>query len=223
MLIGDWDRHADQWLWAAFSEDEPASWRPIPTDRDQAFARLDGLVLSIARRRLPMLASFGDEYDDAARYHFQARFIDRLALTGLERSVWDSTARALQAALTDAVIDDALAAIPDAAEPVGGPFLRAGLRSRRDALPRIATEMYELLAREPYVHGTGVAEVAEITGTENGVEVTIRPATPASTPYFRRVFLSGETREVRLYLHAGDDRAVIDGQGRLPVKVRVIG
>ncbi|NIR45542.1 MAG: hypothetical protein GWN99_14085 [Gemmatimonadetes bacterium] len=223
VLIGDWDRHADQWLWARFPEDEPASWRPIPTDRDQAFARLDGLVLSIARRRLPMLTSFRDEYDDASRYHYQARFIDRLALTGLERAVWDSMARQLRAAVTDAVIEDALASVPDAARPVGGPFLRSGLRSRRDALPRIAADFYELMAREPYVHGTDVAEVAEITGTGDGVEITLRSAEPGSTPYFRRVFRSGETREVRLYLHGGDDRAAIDGDGDLPVKVRIIG
>lgn len=227
VLIGDWDRHADQWLWVTFGADTSPAWRPIPTDRDQAFARLDGVVPALARRRLPMLTSFRAEYDDASRYHYQARFMDRLALTGLDRAVWDSTARALASALTDATIDDALAQIPEAAEPASGPLLRTRLRSRRDALPRIASEMYELLAREPFVHATDVAEVAEIRGdptpTPTGVEVVIRSAAEGSTPYFRRVFRSGETDEVRLYLHGGDDRVRIDGRDRLPVKVRIIG
>src|SRR3989442_3843778 len=41
VLIGDWDRHRDQWRWAKFA-DRP-EWVPIPDDRDPAFSRYDGL------------------------------------------------------------------------------------------------------------------------------------------------------------------------------------
>jgi hypothetical protein len=39
MLIGDWDRHEDQWLWAAFKENDKTYYKPIPRDRDQAFSK----------------------------------------------------------------------------------------------------------------------------------------------------------------------------------------
>ncbi|HYJ37549.1 MAG TPA: hypothetical protein VEV87_02995, partial [Chitinophagaceae bacterium] len=42
--IGDWDRHEDQWVWAAFKNNELTKYEPIPRDRDQAFARLDGII-----------------------------------------------------------------------------------------------------------------------------------------------------------------------------------
>src|SRR2546426_1051592 len=42
VLVGDWDRHPDQWRWARFDEAGVHVWRPIPRDRDQAFSRLDG-------------------------------------------------------------------------------------------------------------------------------------------------------------------------------------
>ena len=34
-------------------------WQPIPDDRDQAFSRYEGLVLGLARRRVPILQSYG--------------------------------------------------------------------------------------------------------------------------------------------------------------------
>ncbi len=223
ILVGDWDRHADQWRWASFASDSTPGWRPIPADRDQAFARLDGLILGLARRRFPMLTSFGDEYNHVSRYHYQARFIDRLFLTELERSVWDSAAAILTAQITDEVIDGAVARLPTEVRSSDGPFFESALEKRRDQLPRIALEMYELLAREPYVHASDAPDVAEVSEAADGVEIVIRGAAGNSEPYFRRTFRAEETKEIRLYLHAGNDRAVIRGEGRLPIRVNIIG
>ncbi|UCF20723.1 MAG: hypothetical protein JSU87_04745 [Gemmatimonadota bacterium] len=223
VLVGDWDRHADQWRWADFASAASPGWRPIPSDRDQAFARLDGLILSIGRGRFPMLASFSRSYDNISRYHYQARFIDRLFLTELERPVWDSTAAAIAGRLSDDVIDAAVARMPSEARDVDGRFISTGLKARRDALPDASTEMYELLAREPYVHASNLADIAEVSGARDGVQIVLRTASPGSEPYFHRTFLREETKEVRLYLHGGNDRAVIQGEQKLPIRVRIIG
>ncbi len=222
VLLGDWDRHADQWRWAHFASDSLPGWRPIPSDRDQAFARLDGLVLGVGKHRFPQLTSFRGSYDDMSRFHYQARYIDRLFLTELERPVWDSTAASLVARLTDDVVEAALARVPAEVQAQDGPFLEPALRQRRDALPRAASELYALLAREPYVHASDLSDVAAVTATTGGVEIALQ-ALGSSEPYFRRLFRPDETKEIRLYLHAGNDRAVIRGQGKLPIRVNVIG
>ena len=36
ILVGDWDRHLDQWRWVRF-DGERRSWRPVPRDRSRAF------------------------------------------------------------------------------------------------------------------------------------------------------------------------------------------
>jgi hypothetical protein len=223
MLVADWDRHADQWKWASFADSSPG-WRPIPRDRDQAFAKFDGLLPSLGRVRFPAVSTFGEKYGDPVRLHYNARFLDRRFLTELERAVWDSTAAVLAAKLTDDVIDGAVGRLPPEILAVEGEFLSASLKARRDALPEASGEMYELLAREPYVHASEAAEIAEIGPTgAGGVEVSIRSADPGSEPYFRRRFDASETSEIRLYLHGGDDRAVIGGDRGLPIKVRIIG
>ncbi len=42
-------------------------------------------------------------------------------------------------------------------------------------------------------------------------------------PYFRRTFDADDTKEIRLYLHGGRDRAVVSGGARQGIRVRVIG
>ena len=49
ILIGDWDRHRDQFRWAKLPG-QPL-WQPIPDDRDQAFSRYEGLVLTLPVER----------------------------------------------------------------------------------------------------------------------------------------------------------------------------
>ena len=60
MFIGDWDRHIGQWDWARVKGSD--KWQPIPSDRDQAFAKFDGLVLGLARASQPRFVNFEKEY-----------------------------------------------------------------------------------------------------------------------------------------------------------------
>jgi hypothetical protein len=46
LLVSDFDRHRKQWRWAKRSGD--SLWHPIPEDRDQAFARYEGLLVRAA-------------------------------------------------------------------------------------------------------------------------------------------------------------------------------
>jgi hypothetical protein len=224
VLVGDWDRHADQWRWADMPGDSSSSWQPIPSDRDQAFVRMDGLVLRAIWPSLPMLADYRAEYDSAERYHFQARFLDRLFLTELERAAWDSTAAALTERLTDPLIDDAAAELPAPVDDASGPYLASTLKRRRDALPEIAGAMYELTARQPYVHASDRSDVVELTGTADALEISIRSSEGmGSQPYFRRTFREEETKDVRILLHGGDDRVEIGGYAKLPIRVNIVG
>ncbi len=224
MLLGDWDRHAGQWKWASFADSSPPGWRPIPRDRDQAFSKFDGLIPSLGRQRFPAVSTFGEKYGDVSRLHYNARFQDRRFLTELERSVWDSTASMLASKLSDEVIDGAVARLPEPIQAVEGEFVSSSLKARRDDLPKASSEMYALLARQPYVHATDAAEIAEVSGTPHGgVEIEIRSKEPDAAPYFRRLFVRGETAQIRLYLHGGNDRVVIRGDGKLPINVRIVG
>jgi hypothetical protein len=222
VLLGDWDRHADQLEWARLDRGGVRWWRPVPRDRDYVFVDYDGLLADLGRPFLPRAVRFRPEYGSLYGLLHQARFLDRWLLGGLPRATWDSTAAALRARLTDAVIDDAVGMMPAEYRAVEGARLAATLRARRDRLPAMVAEYYAMMAREPEAHGTDAADFAVVERIGDAVEVRIHAAGAESgEPWYRRRFVAGETREVRVYLHGGADRAEVRGAGGM--LVRVIG
>jgi hypothetical protein len=221
LLIGDWDRHAGQWSWARLDDSAPRRWVPIPQDRDQAFAKYDGVLLSVARQTAPQLTNFDAGYPYLAGATWNGRDLDRRLLVQLEWPVWESTATRLQSALTDSVIENAVRALPPEHYDAAGPKLTAALRSRRDHLREAARDYYSLLAREVDVHGTDAPDEARLT-RDTGGSIELALSSGVSEPYYRRRFDSRDTREVRVFLGRGDDYAVVRGANKGPI-VRIVG
>ena len=224
-FLGDWDRHRDQWRWARFGETRDLPWQPIPRDRDQAFVRMDGFLLMIARQYFPQLVNFGDSYPAPLGLTWNGRELDRRLLVGLEWPVWDSVSRQLTSQLDDAAIARAIVSLPPEYARIDGDRLGNALRSRRDALPTFARRFYEMLATDVDVHTTDAPEIAEIRRLDDGdtdVRVTAR-TTAGPVEVFRRTFHRAETDDLRLFLQGGADTVRITGNGGSGITIRVIG
>lgn len=223
VLIGDWDRHRDQWRWVRFDDRTPRAWQPVPLDRDQAFAKYDGLLLGIGRQAgVAQLTNFGRDYPGMVGATWNGRDLDRRFLVGLEQPVWDSVARALASALTDSVIAEAVRALPREHYALVGRPLERWIVARRNALPEAAARYYLLLAAEVDVHATGGSDRASVSRLDDGaVELTLT-AVGDSAPYVVRRFDPRETRELRLFLEGGDDTATVRGSGG-GITVRLLG
>jgi hypothetical protein len=226
VFIGDWDRHADQWRWARFGDTRPHLWRPIPRDRDQAFARYDGILLTVARASTPQLVKFGPSYSGMLGQTWNGRDLDRRFLVPLEWAAWDSVATALQSRLTDEVIETAAARLPPSYLPLDSARLANALKQRRDELPEAARRYYRHLAADVDVHGTDRNEVAEVHRVNDRfAEVSLAEvgeSGEAGEPYFRRRFDHEDTKEVRLMLQGGADRVRVWGEGDGGVRLRVL-
>jgi len=225
LLLGDWDRHQDQWRWARLGKGDRVPWTPIPRDRDQAFARFDGLLLGLARLSAPQLVAFSPRYPSMVGLTWNARVLDRRLLTGLDWSVWDSVATNLKGRLTDQVIDDAVGRLPEEFKAKNAASLAAALKARRDHLTDAALRFYRMLAVEADVYASDKAERVEAVKTgDRTLDLAIYPAKGESAaPLFRRQFHRSETKEVRLYLHGGDDVVHVSGTGGGAPLLRVIG
>jgi Omp85 superfamily domain len=225
IFMGDWDRHEDQWRWAGYDRGDLRVWRPIPRDRDNAFVRHEGLVLSAARRIFIRMVRFDDEYPSLTGLTVQAEPLDRRLLSDLPRPAWDSVALALQARLTDAAIEDAVAALPPEYHEGWRTELSRILRARRDGLRDQAMEFYRRLALNVDVYATDADEVAVIDRNADGsVDITITGAGDPDRRFviYQRRFSPRETDDVRLYMQGGDDHVQVRGPGH-GVSVRVIG
>src|SRR5207237_5980143 len=126
MLLGDNDRHPDQWKWARFAKSDDAVWEPIGRDRDKVFVTYEGLLMNIARFALPNLVTYHNQYPDPQALFANAAEFDRRALGTLDKSVWDSVATRLVQSVTDRDMDNGVARRPT--EIASGCATRAGLR-----------------------------------------------------------------------------------------------
>jgi hypothetical protein len=223
ILMGDRDRHRDQWRWAAFTKKHPILWQPISRDHDEAFVQLDGLALDITRLYYQPLIQFEAKYPSHDRLNWHAREIDRRFLTELDREAWDSVARAVQQALSDSAIEAAVHRMPPEMYPVAAERLTRLLRVRRDSLVKEALSYYAFLAREVELRGTNIDESAVITRVDDhAIDVAIR-ARGDSQPYFQRRFDDRETRDIRLRMWGGDDSVTVLGDASPDITVRVVG
>jgi hypothetical protein len=220
LLIGDYDRHKDQW---DFGKDRSSGlWVPIPKDRDLAFVKFDGLVIDLIRPSAPRLVNFRDRYPSILGLTWQARYLDRRHLSGLEWPDWQQAVDDLKGRLTNPVIDEAVKRLPPEFYARIGQVLADQIKQRRDRLPEAARSFYTLLAREPEIHASNQADTVETVRREDGGFDLV--ASGPEGPFLRRRFLKDETSEVRVFLKGGDDRAVTHGdKGGDGVKLRIVG
>jgi hypothetical protein len=225
VLIGDWDRHRDQWRWAKFA-DRP-EWVPIPDDRDQAFSRYEGLVLDLARPRVPILQRYGRSYPSMKGLTWNGWEQDRQLLAGLERPVWVEVATELRNQITGDVIERAARRMPPEYFRIDGPRLIRDLTGRRDALVEAANAFYEHLADKVKVYLTDDSESVEVRRLDGG-DTLVQAwrvdayGRPVGDPVYRRVLHPRETSEVQIYTRAGADRIVSIGRPN-GIQVRAIG
>ena len=217
-LINDNDRHSGQWKWARLESGPKTQWQPIARDRDHAFVSYDGMLLRLAAIARSSLISFGNAPNVVGLT--QPREFDARLLAGLEKPVWDSIALAVQAHVTNAVIDAAARAMPIEYQ-MSAAKLKAVLIKRRGALPKAADEYYRLLAARVEVHATDSADRAIVTRVSDGV-VDVRLESAGQT-FFARRFDARETSEILIYLHGGDDAAVVTGHVQRSIGLRIIG
>jgi hypothetical protein len=224
VFLGDWDRHRGQWRWATYDDETPRVWLPVPRDRDQAFSKFDGLATRIVSLYMPQFVRFEEGYPSITRLHWNARALDRWLLAELDREAWDSVGTAVQSALTDAVIEEAVLRLPPEIRALNGAELDRTLKARRDKLPEAWDEFYRLVSDRVDVQGTNEAEVVRVDRSQDGaVHVTVTAPSDSDGPYFSRRFLAGETNEVRVYLKGGDDEVTVTGSSDSAILVRLMG
>ncbi|MEO5945344.1 MAG: hypothetical protein ABIP79_00895 [Chitinophagaceae bacterium] len=229
MFVMDLDRHEGQWNWGAVENPNGGkTYFPIPKDRDQAFYINQGLLPNIARRKafVPQIEGFKDEAHDIKRFNFAARNLDRFFLNGLTAADWQKAVDDFIPKMTDQVIENALAMQP--AEIRGLPHnqkIVATLKERRKYLAEEIMKYYYFIAETVTVTASDKQDLFDVTRNDDGsmlVQVFKLKDGQKEDKKYERLFIGGETKEVRLFGFDGDDKFVINGNND-KVKIRMIG
>jgi len=230
MFLGDWGRHEDNWRWAKFDSGTFKIYRPVPKDRDQTYAKFEGVLLNliIAAGKFKELQTFDDDIKNVKWYNYPAYEIDKRFTNDLSEQTWIDSAKALQQNITDSVIENAVRQMPPQIFSISGEETVRKLKSRRDHLVDYAKEYYAFLAKDVEIPGSKEDELFEVKRlNDNETSVKIyrinKDGEIKKHPTYSRVFLNGETKEVRLYGVGGHDIFNVSGVVDKGIKVRVIG
>ncbi|MGD0590681.1 MAG: BamA/TamA family outer membrane protein [Bacteroidota bacterium] len=225
ILLGDWERSANQWQWVSVYKDGRTIWKPVPLNHQRAFIRLNGILPTIADMALPQLEHCGENISGIDNLTLTGRSLDRRLLVSFTKQTWDSLALWIQFQISDSVLLQALRQLPISIFEKEGTKLFHLLQSRRAQLPKAAEEFYKLLSANVELHGSNKAERAEIHRIgRHIVSVTIFDREDTTrTQLFQRVFHDDYTEEIRILLLGGDDIITLEGEESSTIKIIIDG
>jgi predicted phosphohydrolase len=226
MLIGDWDRHTDQWKWAKYKDGDKVVYKPIPKDRDQAFTKYDGNLLSILMNipALRHMQSFREDIRNVKWFNREAYPLDMALIANAKEKDWIDAATYLRDNLTDAEIDNAFVALPKEVQDETIEDIKSNLKARKHHLEEFAREYYAVLQSTVLVKGTDKKDRFVITRLPEG-ETRVEIYSPAESEHkiLDNIYRKSQTKEIWIYGLDDDDIFDVKGSDRKPIVLRILG
>lgn len=229
MLLGDWDRHEDQWRFERVKTDDGIVYRPVPRDRDQVYDSGSGFFPWAVSQYLLMakFQSYHNRIRSINRWNLNARNFDRYFLNSLSEDDWKKQITYVQNTLTDDIISKAVHQMPDTVFKMSGPQIIAKLIARRNGLMEQGLTYYRFLAKMVEISASDKREKFSIANQQGGnLQITInkiKKSGKTGDVVYQRTFDPSVTNEIRLYGFGGDDQFAVSGTEASPITVRMIG
>jgi hypothetical protein len=230
MLIGDWDRHQDQWRWIEFKEDSKKVYRPLPRDRDQAFSIMgDGALLKSAIALIPsarILREYSDDLKDVKNVNVEPYPLDMELIQYSGKDVWDAQVKIIQEGITDEVIENAFLNMPEEVRDETVEEIKRKLRARRGNLQKISDRYFKLTNELAVIKGTNKDDWFDVERMPNGqTKITgyrIKDDKKADV-FIERTYNKSQTKEIWIYALDDDDVFHVYGKGDNYIKVLLLG
>lgn len=227
MLIGDWDRHHDQWKFEAKKENGDVIYSPIPKDRDQAFSKYDGLILSLVMRipDLRHMQGFDNKIRDIKWFNREPYPLDLAFTKNSSEKDWLEVADFIQNNLTENDIRKAFENLPKETQDKVSEDLIQKLLIRKGDLKKYASDYFRFLERKVMLTGTDKKDKIIVTRLPNNeTEIKIyRLKKSGEELESSKIYSGKETKEIWIYALSDDDEFVVEGKPKSSIKVRLLG
>lgn len=230
MLLGDWDRHEDQWRWAEYeTPDGNKEFMPVPRDRDNAFPKFDGTALDIIQWFIPITRqwqSYSPTIQNTKWLNYNGSRLDRALLTKYDAEGWEEEAVYIQEHLSESDIDKAFLQLPKEVQDSTANYIRASLKERLKNLPKYAIEYGKYLDKRIALYASEKDdEIKIIRLAEGKTKVVIRRllSERKNEKFYERIFDADRTDELWIYGLGDNDNFEVSGEGKAKIFVRLIG
>lgn len=227
MLIGDWDRHFDQWRWAEYKIGNKIIYKPIPRDRDQAFSKYDGALLSLIMNipALRHMQSFKNDIKNVKWFNREAYPLDIAFLKNATEKDWITQAQFIQKNLSDSAIDAAFDNLPKEIQDETITDIKQKLKLRKAELTKYAIRYNRVLQKTVLIVGTNKKDRFDIKPiSKNQVEITVfRIKKEGEEVVYSKTFDKHATKNIWIY--GLDDEDIFDLQNtqKSPITIKLIG
>lgn len=229
MLIGDADRHQDQWRWLEFKEDNKTIYKPLPRDRDLAFSRMsDGFIPKIAVTLIPAARKFRKyepDLKDVKGFNVSGFPLDVAFTSQSNKLIWDEQVAFIQNALTDEVIENAFNELPQEVNDSTITEIKEILKQRRNNLKIISDKYIKLVKKYSVLTATNKDDYIKIINKENGevnVSILRNKKGIAKDQVINCTYNPKNTKEIWIYGLDDDDKFEVVGTSK-KIKIRLIG
>ncbi len=229
MLIGDWDRHKDQWRWAQFKEGKKRVYKPVPRDRDQAFSKYDGALMEFTTRIIPAakkMQVYQGEFRSLKWFNTNPFPVDKALINRSNLGVWLEQAAFIQDNISEDLMRVSFSNLPIEIQDETVDELIAKMKIRLKNLKKTAKEYHDYLAKYPVVKGNDKDNYFKISRLDNGetsVEVYNIKKDSIGTKVFEKTFSSDITKEIWFYGLDDKDIFEVKGKGQQYILLRLIG
>jgi hypothetical protein len=225
MLVNDWDRHEDQWIWTGKKTGGKTTYYAFARDRDQSFSKTDGVNMFLLSRpwALRAVQNMNGRVSDVIGTNLAATSLDRQFTNELTEEDWENVITSLKESMTNEVIEKAVSLLPAPIHSLSGDFLNKRLQQRRDDMLRFGMRYYKILTKKVTVTGSNQKELFTINRLDaNTTEITIQSGSTGDTIY-HRIFMEKDTKEINLYGLGGEDQFIYTGISKNKILVRALG
>lgn len=227
LLIGDWDRHEDQWRWAPTKNGKDKLFTAVPRDRDQVFHVTQGLFPVIASQPWldPMLEDFTADIPRVKYSIYKTRFMKAFPDAQISYTDYMKIVDDFVRAESDDVLEAGLKRLPVENYRLRHDELFTILKKRRDNIPAAMREYYRFINRIVDIHSTDKDELITIQDApDQAMRIRIdkldkRGAVKGSL--MDMTYQPAITKEIRVYVAGGDDHIVINNAAS-PIRLRFV-
>ncbi|WP_415327662.1 phosphoesterase [Chryseobacterium sp. MMS23-Vi53] len=229
-ILGDFDRHSDQWRWAEDkSEDGTLMYSPIPRDRDQVYSDFDGPILSLIRTLAPpmrFMQRYDGNYKHIRWFNDAGDDLDRMVLRHDSEEDWVREAKYIKEHLSDDIVEKAFSKIPDGVDAKKKENVKKALIERIAGIEEHSRNLYHYLRSFVTITGTEKDDWFVITRFPNGITSVkgyrIKNGIK-STPFWDAEYDRKITKEIWIYGLDDQDVFEVTGDGKNLIPIKIIG
>ena len=227
LLVGDWDRHGDQYRWFDQLPGKDKDYEVVPRDRDQVLRLMDGFFPRLASRSwfaMPANKGFAPEIRKVNFALLKSDFLNAHPKMQFSEAEWNELSREFVEKITDSVLVQSVHALPKSSYDIRGKEILEDLKKRRDQMPDQMDTYYRFINSIVDIRLTNKDENVVVEEKDGGLQVSVNKINKEGEikkELMNKWYDPALTKEIRLYLEAGEDQVKLAPRDS-KIKLRLI-